>query len=183
MGRLDALKLTNVTTEAAGARNLIKYHAVLPVGWGAKYNLPSSYKLTLPRDASYDGLETFTRKYSATCVDTWSAHDVSSGNYWYYYRVGARGCALNPTDTMSATAKVTKSALDGSGKYPEYDRIWSDGMLHAVVIFGKDTPGSTGWGDFGISAYGQFNSKLRNYAAGVKVSSTPSNIPGAPGAD
>src|SRR5205814_10476844 len=86
VGRLDKVTLTNLQTSAVtGGKTRIRYHAQLPVAWGAKSNLPTSYAFKLPRDVSDAALETFTSKYKASCVDA-GAHDVDSGSMWYYYR-------------------------------------------------------------------------------------------------
>ena len=183
VGRLDAVKITDVRAEPEGARTRIRYHAVLPVGWGAKYGLPTAYTLELPRDVSQQGLRAFLSKYGATCIDLWSAHDVSIGNYWYYYRTDVRGCALDDADAVKIPVTITRSDDNRDGTYPEYDRIWADGLLHAIVIFGKDRAGASGFTDFGVSAYGQFNVKLRMYQAGLKLTPSPADIPGAPGTD
>src|SRR5262245_45105 len=52
VGRLDRLELTNVQTAPAGSKTRVTYHAKLPVAWGSKTNLPTSYTFTLPRDVS-----------------------------------------------------------------------------------------------------------------------------------
>lgn len=183
VGRLDAVKIEILGVSDLGAKQTIRYRALLPVGWGGKYNLPSAFTMTVPRDVTYAGLSSFLAKYGETCIDLWSAHDVSVGNYWYYYRTEVRGCAPAPEDVTRLEARVTRSADNRDGTYPEYDKIWEDGVLHAIVIFGKDRAGASGFTDFGVSAYGQFNVKLRMYAAGLKLTPTPANIPGAPGTD
>jgi hypothetical protein len=184
VGRLDALQLTNVTKRALpSGKTLVSYHAVLPVGWGAKYGFPKSYTFRLPRDVSSAGQSTFLARYGAKCIDLWSAHDVSVGNYWYYYRTNARGCAFAPEDVLTTTAKVTVSANNTDGKYPEYDKVWADGVLRAIVIFGKDRPGATTISDFGVSAYGRFNAMARNFGMGTALQPAEQGLPGAPGAD
>src|SRR5581483_2669418 len=78
VGRLDAVELTNVKTTAG----VITYHAKLPVSWGKKSQIPTSYEFTLPKSDDYG---TFTSKYMHDCVD-FGAHEVTSGSMWYYYR-------------------------------------------------------------------------------------------------
>ena len=41
----------------------------------------AGYLFVLPRDASFSGIEAFTTKYAAKCVDA-GAHDVDSGSIW-----------------------------------------------------------------------------------------------------
>jgi hypothetical protein len=184
VGRLDALKLTNIVSSAAvNGQTLVKYHVSMPVAWPSKVNLPTKFTLTLPKDVSQSGLNRFLSKYGKTCIDLWSAHGVSTGNYWYYYRTGVRNCAFDPSDVTTSVAAATVSTQNTDGSYPEYDRIWEDGTLNAIVIYGKDQNGATSISDFGVGQYGFFNSKLKAYGAGIKLTSTPANIPGAPGAD
>jgi hypothetical protein len=193
VGRLDALVLSNVTTAALpNGKTSVKYHAVLPVGWLDLYNTPKAYTFKLPKDASSSGLNRFTQKYSARCVDTFSAHDVSQYNYWYYYRPEARGCVFEPADLMVSSVTVTLSSENTNGKYPEYNRIWADNELNVIVIFGKDKSGSTSASDFGIAQYGLFNAKLRFSAYDARLTRVscfgrPNNscdgILEAPGAD
>lgn len=82
VGRLDNVVLTNVVKATIdGGKTKVTYHAKLPVAWGRKTNLPTSYALSLPRDVSSAGQQAFTDKYKASCVD-WGAHDVDAGSMW-----------------------------------------------------------------------------------------------------
>ena len=52
VAQLQKLVLTNITsTYLGGGLYRVKYHAHLPVAWGGKTNLPTSYALTLPMRA------------------------------------------------------------------------------------------------------------------------------------
>ena len=47
-----------------------------------------------------------------------------------------------------------------TGKYPEYDKVWEDGTLRVVAIFGKYEDGATTSSDAGIDwdmAFGTWN--------------------------
>jgi hypothetical protein len=98
------------------------------VAWGKKNSVPSSYAFALPRDVSFSGLDAFTSKYMSRCVD-FGAHDVSSGNMWYYYRPLRSGCAIDDADVVDIEASVSVSTINTTGKYPEYDKVWEDGAL------------------------------------------------------
>ena len=75
VGRLDKLSLTNVQTNAqADGTYLVTYHAKMPVAWGKKTSIPTSYAFTLPKNASYAGQEAFTTKYKTSCVDFGAPH-------------------------------------------------------------------------------------------------------------
>ena len=179
VGRLDAVTLTNVTTERLddGATK-VRYHAVLPVGWGSKTNLPTSYELVLPARVDASSLDAFAKQYGHACVES-GAHDVSSGNLWYYYRPARSGCSLADGDVVKLGATVSKSALNTDGKYPEYDRVWDDGALRVVAIFGKYEDGTTTSSDAGIAAYGRFVRTVKSTFSGATT--TPANAPASPG--
>jgi hypothetical protein len=173
VGRLDKLKLTNVTRSAGpGNSTIIKYHAVLPVGWGKKTGYPTSYTFKLPKDISGSALKSFTEKYKHDCVE-YGAHDVDEGSMWYYYRPGQ--CTLAQEDILAFEAKVTVSAENRTGIYPEYDRVWDDNQLRVVAIFGKYEDGKTENSDAGISAYNRFLGAAQT-DFGVKLVSDPPNV-------
>ncbi|HQY63732.1 MAG: hypothetical protein IPQ09_26550 [Myxococcales bacterium] len=178
VGRLDRLALTNVQKTTADGKTTIKYHAKLPVAWGTKTNLPASYELILPADASFEGQEAFTKEYLHSCVD-FGAHDVDAGSMWYYYRPARNGCQLKPADVQRFTAKVTPSTENSTGRYPEYNKVWEDGALNVVAIFGKYEDGKTS-GDAGIDAYNRFVREARG-ALGGAVTTVPETVPQTPG--
>ena len=163
VGRLDALVLSNVIRTALpnGTGFAVTYHAKLPVAWGSKTNLPSSYQFTLPKNMGYEGQEAFTNKYNPSCVEA-GAHDVSTGSMWYYYRPGKGSCRIDSADVVKATATTVRSQLNSDGKYPEYDLIWErdDNALKVVAIFGKFEDGTTTSADAGIAGYESFISGL-----------------------
>jgi hypothetical protein len=180
VGRLDKIELTDVkSTPDANGLSKITYHAKLPVSWGSKENLPTKYDFTLPRDASFDGQQKFTTTYMHACVES-GAHDVDAGSMWYYYRPGKSGCTLAAGDVVKLTAKVSKSTENTTGKYPEYDKVWEDGALNVVAIFGKFEKSATS--DVGIDGFNSFvraaSAELRNY----ELTTTPANVGDAPGA-
>jgi hypothetical protein len=177
VGRLDRLQLTDVQTSNADGKTTIKYKAVLPVAWGSKTNRPSTYTFQLPKDASYNGQSAFTEKYKHNCVD-WGAHDVDSGSMWYYYRPAR--CQIDGADVIKVTASVTVSPENSTGKYPEYDKVWEDGQLNMVAIFGKYEDGKTS-GDAGIDAYNRFLSRMRDDLRAFNVVSEPANVAANPG--
>lgn len=181
VGRLDAIELTNIETTRLEDEdtNLVKYHAVLPVGWGSKTNLPETYDFVLPKNLDYDGKTAFTEAYKHSCVD-WGAHDVDTGSMWYYYRPERSGCDLVEDDVVRFTATVTKSELNTTGKYPEYDKVWEDNELSAVAIFGKYEDGATS-GDAGISAYNDFVDDIRRKFDNETLE--PADVPSNPGVD
>ena len=180
VGRLDNVTLTNVQKTTEGGKTKITYHAKLPVAWGRKANLPTSYALSLPRDVSMAGQQAFTDKYKHDCVD-WGAHDVDTGSMWYYYRPRKQGCAITDAELVKVTATVTKSAQNTTGKYPEYHKVWEDDRLEVVAIFGKFKDGATS-GDAGIDGYDEFVASMKRKMTGLaEVKTTPANVTDRPG--
>ncbi len=181
VGRLDKLELTNVETTPQGDKTLISYHAVMPVAWGNKTNIPSSYSFRLPADISFSGQQDFSDKYNHDCVD-FGAHDVDTGSMWYYYRPEAFRCEIDNTDVVEITADVSLSAINTTGKFPEYDMVWQDDELRVVAVFGKFEDGATSNGDAGIQAYNRFVRALKDDFGGQAIT-TPASIPSSPGVD
>ena len=181
VARLDKITVTNVRTEAAGGgKTKISYRAKLPVAWGSKTNLPTSYQLKLPRDVSSAGQEAFASKYGHDCVD-YGAHDVDAGSMFYYYRPNARSCRLDAGDVVELRATATVSAENTSGKYPEYHKVWEDGRLEVVAIFGKYEDGATTDADAGIDAYDSFVASMKRELRSANLVTTPATIPASPG--
>ena len=180
LGRLDKLEVTNKQTTTEDGVTRLTYHAKMPVAWGKKNAVPTSYTLRLPRDASSQGLERFTETYMHDCVD-YGAHDVDSGSMWYYYRPNRSGCNLAEADVVTSTVTVTPSAIQTTGRYPEYDKVWEDGVLRAVAIFGKNESGATSSYDAGISAFNRYVRETRTMLASATITTEPEEVPNAPG--
>lgn len=180
VGRLDRLELSDLERVAVGdGLYRVTYRAKLPVGWGSKTNLPTSYDFVLPRRVDYQGLTAFSSKYKDTCVD-WGAHDVDSGSMWYYYRPARSGCSLDEADVVRFSATVTVSDENTTGKYPEYHQVWNDDALDVVAIFGKYEDGATSGSDAGIAAYNRFLASARS-TLGSGVTTVPASVPSNPG--
>ena len=183
VGRLDKVVLTHVQrTSLGGGRSKVTYHAKMPVAWGSKTNLPTSFTFTLPRDVSYAGLEAFATRYKNSCVD-FGAHDVNSGSMWFYYRPRASGCSFAEADIARFTASAVVSPNNTTGKFPEYNKVWEDGELRVIAIFAKYEVGATTGADAGISAYNEFlrDSKSRLRSGGSGYETVPASVPSFPG--
>ena len=182
VGRLDRLTLTDIQTTPVSGGVEISYHARMPVAWGRRSSVPSSYTFRLPHDVTFSGLDSFTSKYMSRCVD-FGAHDVSSGNMWYYYRPNRSGCSIDDADVVEVTAAVSVSSINTTGKYPEYDKVWEDDALKVVSIFGKYEDFATSNSDAGIAAYNEFVGDLQAElrARGITFTTTPASVPFNPG--
>jgi hypothetical protein len=178
VSHLPKLSLTNVTsTSIGGGLYRIGYHATLPVAWGNRSRVPSTYTLTLPRRVGSSSESAFVDAYSARCADDPASSNAS--NYWYHYRPNASGCSIPSSDVVQTTARVTVSSKNTSGKYPEYRRVWEDGILRIVAIFGKEQEGATADSDPGIAGYNAFVSSMMDALRGAET--TPPNVGGSPG--
>src|SRR5262249_42880607 len=143
------------TAALGGGLYRIRYHAKLPVAWGSKTNLPTSYALTLPRRVDATGQAAFTAKYGPSCNDGEPAA-VNGSNYWYHYRPHALGCTLAPADVVQTTATAKVSTENTIAKYPEYHKIWEDNALRVLAVFGKYEKGAVSNNDPGIAAFNAF---------------------------
>jgi hypothetical protein len=77
VGRLDALQLSEVTSTRESGGYRIRYRARLPVAWGSKTNLPTTYTLILPRAIDSTSLDTFSTRYVPGCAEPGS-HGVDA---------------------------------------------------------------------------------------------------------
>ncbi len=179
VARLNKLVLTNVKVASIGSGLYrVSYHAVLPVAWGSKTDLPTSYELNLPRRVDSSGQTTFMNRYKATCNDG-EPEDVDLGNYWYHYRPFVDGCSLAAADILDTTASVVVDPGNSVSKYPEYQKIWEDGAFNVVAIFAKYDVGATTADDAGIDAYNKFVAAVAAELPGaVPVPATVSDTPG-----
>jgi len=78
--RLDHLSLTNVILDPLpGGRHRIRYHARVPIAWGAGKRWPESFDLPLPRQIDERAQEAFVRRYGRSCID---AEDAGHRGPW-----------------------------------------------------------------------------------------------------
>jgi len=163
----------------------IRYSAKLFVAWPRERAIPASIALAVPADTE-NGIFSFFEIYNVpACVDS-SAHDVSAGIFWYYYRPNRSQCPLaDPTrDDPKLVSRFNlilgESSENTAGKYPEYSKVWEDGRLTVTAVFGKETSGATSLNDPGIAAYNAFYKQLlRDFGRPVYMSErVPSRGPG-----
>jgi hypothetical protein len=179
VGRIDKVVLSNVVKSTVNGRVQIKYHAKLLVAWGKKTSIPSTIELKLPLDVSSSGQTAFATKYGHSCIDI-GAHDVDSGSMFYYFRPKASGCTLDAADVHAVTATVGPSPVQTTGKFPEYNKIWEDGKLEVVAIFGKNEDGATA-NDVGIDAFNRFVGAMKSELATRQLTTIPATVPTNPG--
>ena len=179
VGRIDKVVLSNVVKSTVGGKTQIKYHAKLLVAWGKKSAIPASIELSLPLDVSSSGQTAFATKYGHDCIDV-GAHDVDSGSMFYYFRPKASACALTATDINKVTATLAPSPVQTTGKFPEYNKVWEDGRLEVVAIFGKNEDGATS-ADVGIDAFNKFVGAMKTELSAKQLTTIPASVPANPG--
>lgn len=153
VGRHERLELSKIVRAPDG---VVTYRARLPVAWGLSGPAPSSYELRLPARAGEPDQTAFAAKYGDTCVDSEAAGigPMHPARMFLFYRPLRPGCVLDSTDVVTLTAKVSPSTENTTGKYPEWDRVWEDGALRAVVIFTRAEPvEKSGTDDLGVEAF------------------------------
>src|SRR3569623_902089 len=180
VGRVDKAEVSNIHKTTVNGKTQITYTAKLPIIWNKHNAIPAAIDLKLPLDISYAGQEAFATKYKASCVD-FDAHDVDSGSMFYYFRPKASGCKLAAGDVDATTASLSPSPTSTTGKFPEYDKVWEDGTLNVVAIFGKYEDGATTESDAGISGYDEFVSSMKSELASHTLTTVPANVADAPG--
>jgi len=176
--RLNAVTLSNLSAAPLGGGLFrIRYRAKLPVAWNTANKVPTVYTMILPKRVDPVGQAQFLSNWGQTCTDA-DGHTVTPTNVWYHYRPNHDGCVPMATDFTVTKAKVTKSPLNSSSKYPEYHRVWEDGVLNVVAVFGKYDAGATSSSDAGVAAYEAFVETMR--AMLPDAATTPASLP--PGA-
>lgn len=178
VGRLDKLSLSDVKTTREGSLVKITYKATLPISIAKNTRVGRTLDLLLPKRADAIGQQELFTKYERTACTDYGAHDNEPGIYWYYWRPEQQGCTLGD-EVVRLRASVKKSAETSSGKYPEYDKIWSDDTLRVVAIFGKVEDGTTTESDRGIWSHNHFVTTMRAELPNAKV--TPAATPERPG--
>lgn len=173
--RLNAVSLSNVTSEPlAGGLVRIRYRAKLPVAWNTANKLPTVYTMVLPKRVDAPGQAAFFSNWGPVCADT-HGHTLTPANIWYHYRPNRYSCTPTDADFTVRNATVTKSALNTVAKYPEYHRVWEDGALDVVAVFGKYEAGTTTSEDAGIAAYEAFVRTMRTLYP--EAATTPASLP------
>lgn len=180
VGRIDRAVVTNIVKTTVGGKTQIKYHAKLPVAWRKANPVPNTYEFILPADISYAGQNAFAEKYKHACIDA-GAHDVDSGSMFYYYRPKTSGCTVAAADALKVSAMVSPSPIQTTGKFPEYNKMWEDGVLNVVAIFGKYEDGATTASDAGISAFNTFVGSMKSELANRSLTTVPATVPANPG--
>jgi hypothetical protein len=145
----------------------VHYAAKVLIAWRRDLAMPETYELIVPAQGDYRNLGSFFAAFQDDCI-TPSAHDMSAGNFWYYYRPQPEACRarmVDPTNTALVARfpiALNVSAENTTGKSPEYAKIWEDDRAVITAVFGKYEDGATSNGDAGIAAYNEMYAMLRS---------------------
>ena len=140
----------------------VSYAAELFIAWPEEMKIPDTYELILPSRGDHSSLLKFVQAFGAdedqgkTCLD-WSAHDITPGIFWYYYRPNKSRCPLSkrPDHELVRYLNINLKVSDKNtkDKSPEYGKIWEDGKLVATLIFGMADKSAISESDAGVSSY------------------------------
>lgn len=179
-------ELSDVKIDLGGHEQLsdgtrrVEYTASFLVSWPRAASQEHEYGLILPIAVSGTPFDQFYQVFSLAenkCLDA-SAHDLSAGNLWYYYRPQTCPAVVAANASLLAKFPVTFriSGVNTAGKFPEYDMIWSDGKLAATLIFGKNKLDATADSDAGIAAYNAMYKQLTESFGQPASSNLPAGI-------
>lgn len=133
--------LSNIEEVEEGDKKRISYDAKIAVAWPKGLATPETYDVALPLDVS--ALSAFNSKYDGTC----GHNEYGQASFWHDWNPKAAGCTTDEADTFRVRATVAPHPQETQGKYPEYDKVWEDGSLDIVAVFGiiaSNTPTDEG---------------------------------------
>jgi len=163
-GQIGRVETGAVTETIEGDLKRIKYTAKLPVAWPKGRSVPRTYKVVLPKDTTK--LEAFNARYDGKCGTNEYGQDV----FWHDFNPIAAGCTVDDADVTRSSARVTKNKSVTTGKYPEYAKVWEDGALDVVAIFGYAESG--GPSDVGQQEYEEFVRRSKDLFPGATSTET-----------
>ncbi|MBI5534462.1 MAG: proprotein convertase P-domain-containing protein [Deltaproteobacteria bacterium] len=94
------------------------------------------------------------------CGESGGHIGLSQSTYWYLWDPDLEGCKQELLQDMTIT--VTKKLPKNPPSYPEYDQLWADNELTAVVLFGELDDGSNIKEDWNWKAADRFVTWLKN---------------------
>jgi hypothetical protein len=172
--RLDLSKISTTPDPVTPGRFVVSYHAKLPVAWG-QTTYPSAYSLTLPARIPAADQAEFAAKYGTTCVDP-TAGVVDTHRMFLFFRPQNAGCAIAENDAVTVAVSVSPSTENTDGKYPEYHRVWDDGILEVVAMFTRSLPAPSP-DDEGVRAYDEFVGRTAAYLRALQPNAAKRTAP------
>jgi hypothetical protein len=159
------IKVNEIVAVESGGYD-VRYEAHFMVAWRKGKALPERYEVFLPAKADRASLSNFVESLKSDCIGG-TDHDITTSNFWYFYRPKTRSCTSRLADPAMASLLVkvpmtmAVSSANTSGKFPEYDKVWEDQRLVVTVVFSKYESGATENADAGIAAYNEMVTLLR----------------------
>jgi len=189
---MNRLKIEIINKEQSRFPGLYKitYKAELFIAWPRAREIPESYQLIVPGQGGYTGRSKFFQRYGSDeasgkrCLAA-SAHEVSMGIFWYYYRPLKSTCSLKDSTLLTAPLvvnfpmKLKKSDENTQGKSPEYEKVWEDGKLIITAILGMNEANTSSEWDAGVSAYRElYQNLIGEYGAPFTTNLPLGTMPG-----
>gem|GEM_PF-4074774 len=149
----------------------IHYSARFTVAWPKGTEFPKIFSVIMPGTVKGTGFTKFTETFSENCND---GEETDISNPWHY-RPEESKCPLAPLASGPGTAygilnmstiPVSRSRIAAvlqpakPDKNPEYDRVWRDGQMNALLIYAKDSPGSNSPDDVGSAEFNRTYANL-----------------------
>ena len=111
----------------------ISYQAQFLLAWNRRGANVKGFSGVVPLRADDKGLNAFDEKYISRCG--------GKPPLWYYYRPGSSFCPVAgrrmPEDVVRLDFTLKQSPLNTSGKSPEYEKIFEDGLLSVLYVSGN----------------------------------------------
>lgn len=169
-GQIGRVLTSAISETIEGDRKRITYTARLPVAWPKGQPVPRTHTVVLPKDTTK--LSAFNDKYDGKCGTSEYGRDV----FWHDFNPVAQGCDVDAADVVKASARITKNKSVTTGKYPEYAKVWEDGALNVVAVFGYAESG--GASDVGEQQYDEFVRRAKDLFPGATstINATSSSI-------
>lgn len=127
--RFSDVKAIGEPTDEGRDKKRFKYAASVAVIFPVRATLPTSYDVALPLDVT--DLRAFNAKYDNRC----GKNEYGQETFWHDWNPKMEGCTLD-ADVHKTRATVRKHPLGTTDKFPEYDKVWSDGSLDIVAVYG-----------------------------------------------
>ncbi len=156
----------------------VHYATELRIAWPRENKVPAAFEFKLPRDVSVAGLQAFASRYRARCADL---HDnPGEPRFFYFYRPYNKRCIIDAGDVVTFASPPSAKEKQSEGTYPEYDRVWADGELRVVAVFGRNEPGVDRSGfslDAGAQALSDFTASANKLLKGAAPTFAKSTLP------
>ena len=127
--RFSDVKASGEPADEGADKKRFKYTAVVSVIFPEAETLPTSYDVALPLDVT--DLQAFNRKYDNRC----GKNEYGTETFWHDWNPKYEGCTLDD-DVIQTRATVRKHPQGTTDKFPEYDKVWADGSLDIVAVYG-----------------------------------------------